>query len=176
MTGRGVVLVEGRSDRAAVLAAAALLGVDLAADGADVVAMGGVTGTAAHLRRLPDAVDRVAVLCDQPELRHVQRAVERLGGRPVTVAVCVEDLEDELVRALGVPRVLAVVEAQGDLRRLAALQQQPAQRGRRPEDQLRRFFGSASGRKTRYAALLTAALGAAEVPRPLQQVLAAVRR
>lgn len=54
------------------------------------------------------------------------------------------------------------------------LQKQPAQRGRAVEQQLRRFMGSRSGRKSRYARLLVDALEPARVPRPLERALAHV--
>ena len=68
--------------------------------------------------------------------------------------------------------MLAVVDAQGDLAHLRGLQQQPAQRDRRPEDQLHRFLGSGSGRKIRYGRLLVEALSDDEVPVPLERLLA----
>jgi hypothetical protein len=85
--------------------------------------------------------------------------------------VCVADLEDELIRALGPARVEAVIEAQGELRSLRTLQKQPAQIGRTIEQQLRRFIGSKSGRKLRYARALVDALDLAYAPRPLVAVL-----
>ena len=54
------------------------------------------------------------------------------------------------------------------------LQKQPAQRDRPHDAQLRRFFGSGSGRKIRYARLLVEALDLDNVPRPLDGVLAHV--
>jgi hypothetical protein len=88
--------------------------------------------------------------------------------------VCDADLEDELIRALGVSGVERVVERAGDLRALRSLQKQPAQRDRAAEDQVRRFLGSGSGRKVRYARLLVEALAPAQVPRPLDRLLAYV--
>ena len=70
--------------------------------------------------------------------------------------------------------MLAVVEAEGDLAHFRGLQQQPAQRVRRLEDQLHRFFGSGSGRKIRYGRLLVDALPEDAVPAPLQRLLADV--
>jgi hypothetical protein len=89
--------------------------------------------------------------------------------------VCFEDLEDELVRALGTAAVLAVVEAQGELGSFRTLQKQPAQRDWPLERQLRRFIGTKAGRKSRYARLLVEALEPDRVPRPLRAVLAHVR-
>ena len=84
---------------------------------------------------------------------------------------CDRDLEDELIRALGVARMSAVVEAQGELDSFRVLQQQPAQRGRRTEDHLHRFLGAGSGRKVRYGRLLVQALADDEVPAPLARLL-----
>jgi hypothetical protein len=88
--------------------------------------------------------------------------------------VCVADLEDELIRALGVGSVERVVEAQGELGSFRTFQRQPAQRGRATDQQLRRFMGTRAGRKIQYARLLVEALDLAQVPRPLDRVLAHV--
>ena len=93
--------------------------------------------------------------------------MERLG-----FYVCVADLEDELIRALGATSVEAVIDSQGDLGSFRTFQKQPAWRGRSIEGQLRRFMGSADRRKIRYARLLVAALDLDRVPRPLDGVLA----
>jgi uncharacterized protein (DUF2384 family) len=95
--------------------------------------------------------------------------MERLG-----FYVCVADLEDELIRALGVAAVEEVVDAQGDLGSFRTLQKQPAWQGRTNEEQLRRFMGSGGRRKIRYARLLVEALDLRQVPRPLDLVLAHV--
>ncbi|HEX5771789.1 MAG TPA: hypothetical protein VFY11_12560, partial [Nocardioidaceae bacterium] len=122
-------------------------------------------------------------LCDSGEERYFLRALEVAGlGRDLSRAdmerlgffVCVEDLEDELIRALGVDRVEEVVAAEGELRSLRSLQKQPAQRGRAPQQQLRRFLGSRSGRKSRYAELLVDRLDLGRLPRPLERALARV--
>src|SRR5207245_8251387 len=85
--------------------------------------------------------------------------------------VCVADLEDELIRALGVASVKAVVEAQGELGSFRTLQKQPAWQGRTTDEQLRRFMGSGGRRKIRYARLLVDAMDLSRVPRPLDGVL-----
>jgi hypothetical protein len=95
--------------------------------------------------------------------------MERLG-----FYVCVEDLEDELIRTLGTTVVEQVIEAQGDLKSFRTFQKQPAWRGQTTKEQLRRFFGTHSGRKIESASLLVDALDLAEVPRPLDGVLAHV--
>jgi hypothetical protein len=182
---RAVVLVEGTSDQAALEALARRTGRDLGAEGVTVVAMGGVTNVRKHLDELgPNGVNvRLAGLCDVGEVGELTRGLELAGfGAALTEAdlerlgffVCVNDLEDELIRALGAEAVEDVVAAQGELRSLRTLQKQTAQRGRTVEAQLRRFMGSKGGRKIRYARLLVDALDLTNVPRPLERVLAHV--
>ena len=67
---------------------------------------------------------------------------------------------------------LEVVEAEQDLRAFRTLQNEPAWRGRPVEAQLHRFMGSGGSRKMRYAPLLVRALEPAEIPRPLEGLLA----
>ena len=82
--------------------------------------------------------------------------------------VCVADLEDELIRALGADVVEQIVEEQGETGRFRTFQKQPAQQEKTIEAQLHRFMGN---RKIRYAPLLVNALDLADVPRPLARVL-----
>jgi hypothetical protein len=164
------VLVEGESDRTALLTLAGRLERDLSA--VDVVSMGGITNLRRYLAGV--AGDRaVAVLHDAGETSYVDRT---LAGHDGAVArfVCDADLEDELVRALGIPAVLEVVAAAGDLDAWHILLNQPFHRARPQDAVLRRFWGTTSGRKDKYAALLSAALEPAQVPAPLAGVLAAV--
>ncbi|CAN5580628.1 hypothetical protein BH10ACT10_BH10ACT10_08620 [soil metagenome] len=176
------VLVEGASDRAAVEALAAGRGVDLDEVGVSVVSMVGATSIWRFLERFtreePDV--RLTGLCDAGEEGYFRRGLERAGLGVVHdragleslgFFVCEEDLEDELIRTLGVAAVERVIEAAGETRSLRALQKQPAQRDRSPEQQVRRFFGSGSGRKIRYARLLVEALAPEQVPRPLDRLL-----
>ena len=90
------------------------------------------------------------------------------------VFVCVADLEDELIRSLGVALVEQVVEAQGEIGSFRTFQKQPAQRDRTSHEQLRRFMGTRSGRKIHYGRVLAQALDLTRVPRPLDRVLAHV--
>ncbi len=201
--GRGprvVVLVEGESDAIALTAAAARLGRDLDADGVLIEAIGGATSIGRAVDRWGPAGAGVqlAGLCDAGEVRHYVRALARAGllggggdsggggGSDVARAatarlaaagfgVCDADLEDELIRALGPERVLAVLEAEGDLRAFRTLQHQPAQQGRPVQQQLRRFMGTRSGRKAAAARALVDALRPDEIPAPLRVVLDALR-
>lgn len=170
---RTVVLVEGESDRVAVTTLARLHGRDLAADGVDVVPIGGATNVHRFLGRYADPAGhvRVAGLCDLGERRFFARAVRR---HPFTFFVCDRDLEDELIRCLGVDRVVAVVSDEGEAGALATFRQQPAQRARPVEAQLHRFLGTHSGRKARYARALVEALPAGVAPAPLLALLAHV--
>lgn len=179
---RAVVLVEGMSDQRALETLAARRRRDLAAEGIAVVPMGGATTIGHFLARYgPRASDvKLAGLCDAGEARYVGRCLERAGvgpaGDPTEMEalgfyVCHADLEDELIRALGPQRVEEVIAAQGELGSLRILQQQPAQRSRTVQQQLRRFMGSRGGRKQHYAPLLVDALDLDNVPRPLDGVL-----
>ena len=124
--------------------------------------------------------DRLAGLCDAGEERHFARGLEhagfgvdldRAGMEALGFYVCVTDLEDELIRALGVAAVEEIIEAEGELGSLRTLQQQPAQRGRSLEAHLRRFISTRSGRKAHYARVLVEALDPSRVPAPLDGLL-----
>ncbi|GAA3310252.1 hypothetical protein GCM10020295_76840 [Streptomyces cinereospinus] len=65
-----------------------------------------------------------------------------------------------------------LVRAQGDLRALRTFLRQPAQRGRTPQQQVRRFLGTKKGRKIHYGRVLVEALGPDGVPAPLDGLLA----
>jgi len=182
---RTIVIVEGTSDRRALEALAARHGRDLEAEGVSVEPIGGAQQIGSFLRRLGghDSGVRLAGLCDVGEERHFQRALEHAGfGSELTRAdletlgffVCDADLEDELIRALGVTAVEQVIAEQGDLRAFRTLQKQAAWQGRPRHEQLRRFMGSGGRRKIRYAQLLVEALDLAQVPRPLERLLAHV--
>ena len=180
---RAVVLVEGISDKLAVETLARRRGRDLDADRISVVPIGGAQAIGRFLGHFgPQGLDvRLAGLCDVGEEPEFRRGLERSGlGSGLTRAdmerlgfyVCVDDLEDELIRALGAAAVEEAVQDQGDLGSFRTLQKQPAWRGRRTEEQLRRFMSSGGRRKTRYARLLVDALDPTRVPRPLDRVLA----
>jgi hypothetical protein len=178
-----VVLVEGISDRAAVEALAERHGRKLDAEGVSIVPVGGAHAIGRFLRAYgPQGLDlKLAGLYDAPEEDDVRRQLERAGlGSHLTRAdmerlgffVCVADLEEELIRALGVVAVEGVLAANGDLRSFRTLQKQPAWRGRSPEQQLRRFMGSGGRRKIRYARFLVEAVDLGDMPRPLARLLA----
>lgn len=181
---RAVVLVEGTSDQIAVEMLAARRGRDLIADGISVVPMGG----ARSIRRFialfgPLGLDvRLSGLCDAGEEDDFRRGLlraglgdlDREGMEASGFFVCVDDLEDELIRCLGTAVVEQVLEAHGDLRSFRIFQKQRAQQDRPTQQQLRRFMGTRSGRKIHYGRWLVEALDLDHVPRPLELVLAKV--
>jgi hypothetical protein len=182
---RAVVLVEGVSDERALDVAARRHGRDLVAEGVAIVAMGGAKNVGRYLHHYgPPGLDLpLAGLYDAGEEEDFRRGLQRagVGTAPTRSAmaelgfhVCDVDLEDELIRALGVAAVEAVIEAQGDLASLRIFQRQPAQQGRSAQQQLRRFMGTRSGRKAAYAGWLVEALELTSLPAPLQDVLAQV--
>ena len=177
-----VILVEGVSDRLALEALARRRDRNLEAEGISVVSIGGAQAIGAALDRYgrPGLDVRLAGLCDAAEESHFQRALERADlGRDLTRAdmealgffVCVEDLEDELVRSLDAEVVENLIEAQGELASFRTFQKQLAKRALPREEQLWRFMWN---RKIRYAPLLVDALDLDRVPRPLDAVLAHV--
>ena len=179
---RVVVLVEGVSDQVAVEALAERHERNLDAEGITIVPIGGAQAIGRFLDHFgPRGLDvRLAGLCDAAEEGDFRRGLERAGlGADLARSdlerlgfyVCVEDLEDELIRALGPVAVEGVVEARGDLGAFRTLQKQPAWQDRPLHEQLRRFMGSGGSRKIRYARYLVDALDLTGVPRPLDQLL-----
>ena len=92
--------------------------------------------------------------------------MERLG-----FYVSVEDLEDELIRAIGAARVEALIDSQGDLGSFRSLQRQPEWRSQPAGAQLRRFLSSGARRKLRYARLLAGSVDLDRLPHPLEALL-----
>jgi hypothetical protein len=182
---RAVVLVEGVSDQVALEALAGRRGRNLSDEDISILPMGGATNIRSFLDLFgPKGLDvRLAGLCDAGEEGDFRRGLERAGfGSSLSRAdmealgfyVCVADLEDELIRALGGACVEDILDAQGELGSFRTFQRQPAWQGRATKEQLRRFMGSGAGRKIRYARLLVDALHLTRVPRPLDRVLAHV--
>jgi len=178
-----IVLVEGISDQIAVETLAARRGRDLDAERVVVVPTGGAHAITRYLTQFgPSGAGlRLAGMCDIGEENIVRRGLARAGiGAPETRAdmerlgfyVCIEDLEDELIRAIGAARVEVLTDSQGDLGSFRSLQRQPEWRSQPAEAQLRRFLGSGAGRKLRYARLLVAAVELDRLPHPLESVLA----
>jgi len=174
---RAAILVEGWSDQAAVETLARRRGLDLHAHRIGVVPIGGITNIGKFIDALGAAGLglRLGGLCDAAEEPYLARALHRAGQDPHGFFICNADLEDELIRALGTAAVEQVIVNEGELNSFRRFQDQPDQRGRDAHAQLRRFMGTRARRKIRYGTLLVEALSLERVPRPLDQVLAAMR-
>lgn len=177
-----VVLVEGWSDQAAVETLARRVGLDLGATGIVVLPIGGATNAYPFALRfgMQGLRLRLAGLYDLPEERHFLRALcagmatpaqDRTDAESLGFYACSEDLEDEMIRALGPEAVEQVIAAEGEIGAFRRFQVQPAQQGRPADAHLRRFMGTRAGRKIRYGALLAAALDLGNIPSPLSQLL-----
>lgn len=147
--------------------------------------MDGATNIAKFLDRYGPrgAHHDIAGLYDVGEEGVFRRALERAGLgtnlsrddlQTLGFHVCVADLEDELIRALGVDAVEELIAAQGELDAFRTMQKQPAHRNGTPGAQLRRFMGTNSGRKIFYAPVMVDALDLTKMPSPLDRVLAHV--
>jgi hypothetical protein len=181
-----VVLVEGITDLIALETAAAGRGRELDAERVVVVPIGGAHAIGRFLTRFGPMRTKVrlAGLCDVGEEELFRRELIRNHvGSPRTRAdmeqlgfyVCVDDLEDELIRSVGTAGVEALFDSQGDLRSFRSFQSQPAWRGRDPEAQMYRFVRSSSVRNLVYARLLVeAAVGRDTLPQPLDALLTTV--
>jgi hypothetical protein len=180
-----LVLVEGESDASAVRALAARMGCDLDLCRVDILPAGGVTNFArvllAYLRANPGA--GVCGMYDAADEWHVRRALARAemlssDGGSIEASgffACVADLEDELIRALGVDAVERVVEEQSELASFRRFQAMPEHRHSPIHQQLHRFLGTRATRKIRSATRLVEALDLANLPRPLRQLEARLR-
>ncbi|MCM2388704.1 TOPRIM nucleotidyl transferase/hydrolase domain-containing protein [Streptomyces albipurpureus] len=173
---RTVVLLEGPSDAAAVSALATSRGRDLAAEGVCVLSMGGAMSVGRFARLLgPSGLGlRLTGLCDERERGYYDRALADASAAQQAFFVCAADLEDELIRALGVSRVEELIRAEGEQRALGTFLSQPAQRGRPPQQRLRRFFGTKKGRKIHYGRILVEALDPDHTPAPLDDLFASL--
>jgi hypothetical protein len=180
---RSAILVEGWSDQAAVETWARTSAVELSDNALVVLPVGGITNMGKFLAALtaPGLTVKVSGLYDASEevltLRCLERAglgakLTRAGAESVGFFSCVNDLEDELIRALGTAAVEALLDTQDELRSFRLFQRQPMQQGRDTHSQLKRFMGTRAGRKIRYGSLLVAALAPDRVPLPLKRVLA----
>lgn len=128
----------------------------------------------------PARTVRLCGLYDAAEERFVVNGLDRAGLRPSASAAplasagffrCERDLEDELLRAVGTERFLALIGSEGELGSFERLRRQPAQQGWSTTRVLHRFLGSRSGRKERYARRLVEVLPLDRVPEPLDAVL-----
>ncbi len=154
-----MIAVEGFSDRIVLERISRRLGRDLVAEGIRIEAIGGAHAIRRFVAELGSDV-AVRGLCDENEEHLFRRVLE-------DVFVCVPDLEGEMIRALGVDRMLEIVDRDA----FATMQRQPGQRGRPIELQLHRWLRSSSSRYHRYLPVVADALEPNRVPAPLLGVL-----
>lgn len=178
-TSRAVILVEGPSDQVAVETLAARRGHALARSGVEVVAVGGATnlrpfletygpgGRGALLAGLGD-IGEMAVYGRTLSRAGISRGPSRQELEEVGFHMCVVDLEDELIRALGSAQTRSIVERADTPGSFRSYQRQPAHRDEPLETQLRGFV---TNWKIEYARLFVGSLELAHVPRPLEAVL-----
>lgn len=174
-----IVFAEGESDAAALRVLAAKLAPQSRHNSINIESLGGASG---YRLAIPDTHSQGRRFCglyDLPELDDVAAGFARIGIDVDGAAsledrgffACRDNLEDELISALGIDGVEEVIRTAGEAGPLETLRSQPAWRDQPRSDVLRRFFSSQSGRKQRYAALMTDALDLDAVPRPLRAVL-----
>lgn len=187
------VLVEGDSDVTALRVLRAARGIAPEVEPCRLVSMGGATNIRHHLdaAAAEDPRPRVLGMCDEQEAHYFVRALTAYATRvsdgptpPVAPSletlpefgfqICRRDLEDELMRALGVDGTLDVLAGLGLDVTFAAFTRQLAWQGRPIWDQLRRFGTTTSGRKELLAGALAAAIDIESTPAPLAALLEAM--
>ena len=178
---RKVILVEGLSDRLALLTLARRRGRNLDSEQTSVVALHGAGTIGSFLKLLgPNGLKlKLSGLCDVNEEGDWIKKLEQNGfGSSLTRTtlvslgffVSVRDLEDELVRAVGNVKVETVIDAQGEAATLKTFAAQPDKKGK-PVNEVLRLFLQSRDRKVRYAPLLVEALDMGKVPQVLDDVL-----
>ena len=176
-----VLLVEGRSDAAAIDVLATRSGRDFEAERISVVPIGGATAIRRFLEPFgPSGLDlRLAGLVDAGEWRFFRQAIQHDKHPELTpdeleqlgFFICDPDIEHELVRAIGTARTLEVIASESHAKAWDMFRNQPAQRERPLDQQLFRFMATMSGRKSKYAAALAAAVDLDRIPRPIEALL-----
>lgn len=174
---RKVIFVEGYSDRVVLLQLAARLKRNLDAEGITVVSLDGGSALGTYLRLLgPQGLNLVALgLCDEDKEK---RWISELSGAGIPVTdrasleaagffVCVKDLEQEFVRALGLADAQTVIAAEGETNTFTNFQKQPAYAGKPLEEQLRSFLHKDA---TQWAIPLVDGLNLSSIPGPLDEL------
>lgn len=173
-----VILVEGPSDREAVEQLAIRLGHDLPRRGVATIAIGGATNFERYARELGPSGANLTLtgLCDAPQERALWRGLSYLGladptrerAEQLGFFTCEADLEDELIRAIGVPATLAIIDAAGRGKKFRRYQRQPDQRDRNQAQHLR---GYVTNWKIDFARRVAQTIPLDQIPRPLLGVL-----
>lgn len=164
------LLVEGESDRAALLALTPRFGIDLEAEEIAVTVIGGAGNFGRAISEAAAQGHRVGGLYDEAEERFVAGALNRQEGEDLTrqgFFACRPDLEMELTRAIGVAEMTSLLEASGDLTTFRNFQDQPAHRDHEALEQVRRFVSASGSRKATYDRLMAEHVAFDAVPEPL---------
>src|SRR4029450_13183194 len=179
---RTLVLGAGESDAGAVRALAELIGCDLASHHIEILSTGGVTNfsqvLADFVRSHP--ASEFCGMYDVADEWHVRRALAAAGIpidpheslESVGFFACVADLEEELIRAVGVETIERLLDAQAELTSFRRFQAMPQHRHAPAHHQLHRFLGRRATRRVRSARRLVEVLDPARLPRPFAQLAA----
>ncbi len=168
------ILVEGESDKAAVVTLLPRFGIDAEAENITVTV---INGAGNFGRAIPETValgHRVGGLYDEAEEHFVADALNRQAGEDLTrqgFFASRPDLELELVRAVGAVAMTPLLEQHGDLKTFRNFQDQPKYRDADVVEQLRRYIGANGARKAKYAAILVEALEFGAFPEPLEGIV-----
>lgn len=168
------LLVEGESDRAAVVALAPRFGVDLDAEQITVTVIGGAGNFGRAIAETAALGHRVGGLYDEKEERFVAGALNRQEGEDLTrqgFFACRPDLELELVRAIGAAGMTPLLERAGELKTFRSFQDQPKYRDAEPLEQLRRYIGANGARKAKFATIMAEDVEFDAVPEPLASLV-----
>lgn len=164
------ILVEGESDKAALETLAPRFGVDFEAEQITVRVINGAGNFRTAIADSVAQGHRVGGLYDEGEERYVAGALNRQEGEDLTrqgFFACRRDLEEELIRALGVAGVTAILEARNDLKSFRQFQGQDAHSAESADEQLRRYISANGSRKREYAARMAEEVAFEDAPEPL---------
>ena len=168
---RWAILVEGISDQIALETLAGRQGRNLQDEEVVIVPMGGAHAIARYVALLgPGGADlKLAGLCDVAEEPFYRRALAAGDVGTRGFFVCVNDLEEELIRACA--DLPGLLDSQGDLGSFRTLQKQAEWRDREFQDQMHRWLRAGARRNLRYAHLITDSVQLDTAPQPLVNVL-----
>jgi predicted ATPase len=173
-----IMFVEGPSDHLAILALAKKKNLSLDSLGVSIVTLNGAGILTWYLKLFGPSGFGLSLcgLCDSDHLSEWSKVLEGAGlGTNLSQAtmeaigffVCVRDLEDELIKALGLAKVIQIIDQIGDNGAWNIFCQQPKNKGLSQAEQLHAFL---TKRKVLYAPLLVSKLSTT-IPRPLEEVL-----
>jgi putative ATP-dependent endonuclease of the OLD family len=175
-----IMFVEGPSDRLAMLALAKKKNLALDSLGVSIVTLDGAGILTWFVKLFGPSGFQLPLcgLCDSDHLSEWSKVLETSGvGTNLSQAkmetigffVCDRDLEDELIKTLGLAAVIQTIDQNGDTNAWKIFCQQPKNKNLTQADQLRAFLRKTQ-RKVLYAPLLVSKLSTT-IPRPLEELL-----